>query len=139
MNNASLPLKVSAVLAALFGGMLLFAPNELVAVYKGTHLSSSGLYNSMLYGAALLGLAVVNWGVADSENTHEMHHVLLGNLVIDALGLAVAIERQLRDPETPAFAWFNVALFLVLAVWFAWMVYREMHEGLTSPPHGLQH
>ncbi len=72
----------------------------------------------MLYGAMMLGLSVLDWG-ASRMPSEQVRPVLLGNLVGFALGLAVALYRQLAVEGAPATAWINVVLFLVLVALFA--------------------
>lgn len=111
-------LKFSAIVAAFFGLALLLVPNALVAAYDGAELDATGLYNTMLYGGALCGLAVMNWYASDAP-WPEARLVVIGNLVGDSLGLGAAVYRQLVDPALPDAAWINVLLFLVFIVLFA--------------------
>jgi hypothetical protein len=109
-----------AVVAMAFGLALLFAPNALLALYKAEQLNASGLYNSMLYGACLVALAVMNWS-ASKAGELEARHVVLGTFVAHAIALLVALFRQLTDPAVPPAAWLNVLLFLIFAVLFGYL------------------
>lgn len=111
-------LRISAVMMVLFGVALLFAPNALVAAYKGPEMNAPGIYNSMLYGGSLVAFAAMNWAAA-TQPLAANRHVVLGNLVGNSIGFLVALARQLTDPAVPTAAWLNVAIFLVFAVLFA--------------------
>jgi glycerol uptake facilitator-like aquaporin len=91
-----------------------------LALYKAEPLNAPGLYNSMLYGACLVALAVMNWS-ASKAGELEARHVVLGTFVAHAIALLVALFRQLTDPAVPPAAWLNVLLFLIFAVLFGYL------------------
>lgn len=126
MNHA-MPLKIAAVVSALFGVVLLLAPNALMAMYRTTELAGPGLYNSMLYGGALIAFAVMFW-LAGALSEHEARTTILGGLVGNGLGLAVALYRQFADPNTPVAAWVNVGIFLAFTVVFAMLYFRSEEQ-----------
>lgn len=115
-------MKGTAIVAVLFGLPLLLAPNELLALYRAPELNVSGIYNSMLYGACLIAVGVMNWMAADGTDA-EARPVIVGAFVLNALGLAVALLRQLTDQAPPG-AWTNVAIFLVLTILYAGLLPR---------------
>jgi hypothetical protein len=131
--NRSLIMKIEAVISAVFGLALLFAPNALVAMYKAEPMNGPGIYNSMLYGAALIALALMNWQTSGANAT-EAKHVILGTLVANSLGFLVGLTRQLTDPSVPATAWFNVVLFLVFAILYGYLQFARAPAG--SPAAG---
>jgi hypothetical protein len=123
--NRSLIMKALAVVSAVFGLLLLFSPNGLMAMYGAPEMNAPGVYNAMLYGGCLLALAVMNW-TASSGTAVEARHVVLGTLVANTIGFVVALVRQVTEPTVPATAWLNVLLFLVFAVLFGYLeVARE--------------
>ena len=117
MNQRTV-MRLAAVISALFGVALLLAPNTLMALYQAQLFNSPGIYNAMGYGAALLGLAAMNWN-ASSDTLQGARHVILGTLVFLVIGLVAALVRQLVDPVVPVTAWGNVVLFAVLALLYA--------------------
>ena len=132
MNHSPI-MKIQAVLSALFGLALLFAPNALLAAYKADPMNAPGVYNSMLYGGCLIALAVMNWN-ASRASAMEARHVILGTLVANAIGFVVALTRQLSDASVPPAAWFNVALFLVLAALYGYLQFAR--APAASPAAG---
>lgn len=131
--NHSLIMKCAAAVSAVFGLALLFAPNALLALYKAEQMNGPGIYNSMLYGGTLIALAVMNWN-ASQGSVLEARHVILGSFVAFAIGLVVALIRQLTDASIPASAWMNVVLFLVFGVLYAYLQFGQQRMG--SPAAG---
>lgn len=111
----SLPLKISAIVYAVFGIPLLLAPNGLMAIYGVEPMNHVGIYNTMLFGAAYIGFAVMTWAASRLEY-REARVAMLGALVANSLGFLVALYRQLTVPEVPAVSWVNVLL-----LGFSWM------------------
>ena len=119
----SVIMRATAAIAVLFGVPLLLAPNALLAMYRAGELNVPGVYNSMLYGACLVGLGVMNW-LAATASRAEARPVIAGSTVVTVLGFLVAISRQLMD-QAPPMAWFNVVLFFVLAVLYVGLLRGE--------------
>jgi hypothetical protein len=116
-------MKAGAVAAFVFGLPLLLAPNALLRVYDAPLLNGPGIYNSMIYGACLIAIGLMNW-LASSAPAAAARIVIAGTLVMSVLGLVVAICRPLVDPTIPPAAWLNAALFLVFAVLYAGLYFR---------------
>jgi hypothetical protein len=131
MNHSSI-MKGAAAVATVFGLALLLAPNALVALYKAPAMNEPGVYNSMLYGALLLGFAVMNWN-ASQATALQARPVILGSFVSYALALAVALIRQLTAPA-PAAAWLNVAIFLVFTALYGYLTFA--HQPAAAPAAG---
>ena len=132
--NRSLIMKALAVVSAVFGLAMLISPNGLMAVYGADPLNAPGVYNSMLYGGCLLGLAVMNWTASDSA-AGQARHVILGSLVANVLGLVIALVRQVTDASVPVTAWLNVLLFLVFAVLFGYLQFAGEPAGQSAAGH----
>ncbi len=124
--------RISAAVMALFGVTLLLMPNTLLAMYGGQMMNGPGVYNSMLYGGALVAMAVMNWS-ASHLMLAETRSIVLGNLVANCLGFIGAIFRQLTDATVPPTAWLNVAIFLVFVVMFA-QLQRRMKAAAQALP-----
>ena len=83
-------LSIAAVLAWLFGAMLLLAPGPF---YAPTGLAMTPMVATVAqaHGATLVGLGVINW-MARGANRQGLVAVLAGNLVVQILSLGVAIR-----------------------------------------------
>ena len=127
-------LKASAAVMAVFGAVLLLAPNALIVLYQAPAMNSPGVYNTMLYGTMLIAFAVLNWASAHAPVAAHAAPVLLGNLVGDVMGLAVTLYLQVTDPVVPRAAWTNVVLFLVFGVLFAqaWLRLRAGRGAVAA-------
>jgi hypothetical protein len=120
LNNL---LVVAAVIGAIFGVAFLVASGPLLAVY-GITLDKAGALVAQLFGALLIGLAVLNWfarGVTDPEARNA---VVLGNLAGDVVGFVVILIGQLAGIAN-ALGWANVAIYLLLAMGFAYVQFME--------------
>jgi hypothetical protein len=83
-------ISIAAVLAWLFGVMLLFAPAELSAP-AGIAMTPMIATLAQAHGATLVGLGVVNW-LARNADRQGLIAVLTGNLVVQVLSLFVVIR-----------------------------------------------
>ncbi len=83
-------LSIAAVLALLFGAMLLLAPGPF---YSPTGLVMTPMVATIAqaHGATLVGLGVINW-MARGASRQGLVAVLTGNLVVQILSLGVAIR-----------------------------------------------
>ena len=124
-------MKAGAVVAILFGVPLVLAPNTLLAMYGAALLNGPGIYNSMLYGAALIAIGLMNW-MGSTAPAPAARIVIAGTLVMNVLGLVVAVYRQLVDTSIPAAAWLNVGIFLVLAVLYAALYFRPAEAAAAA-------
>lgn len=126
MNQKSV-MRAGACVTTLFGAALLLAPNMLNAVYQAPAMNGPGIYNSMGYGACLLGLSFMNWKAAESDASGA-RLVVTGTLIYLVLGLVAALARQLMDPSLPATAWGNVVLLGVFAA-----LYYRIFAAVGNP------
>jgi len=124
--NHRIVLRAAAVVAAVYGVMLVFAPNTLMSMYRTSAVEGVGMYFAMLSGAMLLGWAVMNWASSNAPAIAEIHYVLLGNLVAQGAGLLVTLFRQMTHAGAPDTGWITVGIFLVFTALFA-------HQYLASP------
>ena len=125
MNHSTI-MKAAAIVSALFGVALLLAPNALLEMYKGQQLNSPGIYNSMLAGAYLLAIAVMNWNASKEPSIAGARHVILGTFAGMILGLAVTVIRQLTDASLPASGWLNVVIFAVFSGLFGYLQFTQV-------------
>lgn len=119
--NHRIILKSAAVVATLYGIILVIAPNTLMSMYRSEMLEGSGMYFAMLSGAMLLGWGVMNWAASNAPAIAEIHYVLLGNVVAEGIGLLVTLYRQLTYAGAPQSGWLNVAIFLAFTALFGWL------------------
>jgi hypothetical protein len=83
-------ISIAAILAWLFGAMLLIVPAEM---YAPTGIAMTPMIATLAqaHGATLVGLGVVNW-LARNADRQGLIAVLTGNLVVQVLSLCVVIR-----------------------------------------------
>jgi len=116
-------LTIAAVVAVVFGLAFVLVTGPLLSVY-GITLDKAGTLVAQLFGASLLGFAVLNWfarGVTDREARQA---ILLANLASDAVGFVMALIGQLAGVAN-ALGWSTVALYLLLALGFAYFQFMK--------------
>jgi len=120
-------LSITAVIAFVYGiGFILF-PAGLTNLY-GVTLEPIGIYVAQLFGAVLLGLAIINWSARDAR---VMDGVLTGNLVANTIGFLVTLSGQVgQTGGINALGWFTVVLYLFLAVGHGY--YRFVARGAVG-------
>jgi hypothetical protein len=133
MNHSTI-MKCAAVLAAIAGLACLFAPNQMLSLYGAPALNGPGLYNTMLYGALLIGFAVMNWRASQGTSAAAAQ-VILGAFVAYALALLVSLIQQLTTPM-PAAGWINVAIFAVFTVLFGYLQFGPQAGDKAVPAAG---
>lgn len=83
-------LAIAAVLAWIFGAMLLVAPGPFYAP-TGIAMTPMAATVAHAHGATLIGLGVVDW-LARAADRRGLSAVLRGNLVVQVLSLGVVIR-----------------------------------------------
>lgn len=114
---------VTAVVAILFGIAFVLAAGPLISLYGGT-LTPAGTVVAQLFGAALIGYAVVNWFARNAKETEALRAIVLANFVADAIGFVVALLGQLSGAAN-ALGWSTVAIYLLLALGFGYFQFMK--------------
>ena len=98
-------LAIAAVLAWLFGLMLLLAPTQYYAPV-GLMMTPMLATIAQAHGATLIGLGTINWMVRHAQG-RGLLAVLAGNLVVQILSFGVAVRTSMLGAgvsAAPAFA-----------------------------------
>jgi hypothetical protein len=112
-------LVVAAIIGAAFGVAFVVASGPLLSVY-GITLDKAGTLVAQLFGALLIGLAVLNWFARSVTDPDARQAVVLGNLTGDVVGFVVILIGQLAGIAN-TLGWVNVAIYLVLGLGFAYV------------------
>ncbi len=107
---------VSAVVALSFGIAAVLAAGS-VASFYGATLNPAGTIIAQLFGATLIGFAVLNWLAKNAKEGEALRAIVLANLVGDTIGFIVALLGQLSGALN-AFGWAGVVINLILALGF---------------------
>jgi hypothetical protein len=116
-------LVVSAVIGAVFGAAFLVASGPVAAIY-GVTLDRAGMLMAQLFGAALLGFAVLNWFARNVVDPQARQAVVLANLTGDVVGFVVILIGQLGGIAN-ALGWSSVVIYLLLALGFAYIQFMQ--------------
>jgi Ca2+/H+ antiporter len=133
MRRSSI-MKGTAIVAVFFGIPLMLSPNAVLAVYSAPLANAPGVTNSMLYGACLVAIGLMNW-MAAAQSTAAARPVVIGSFVVTVLGTLISLQRQLTD-QAPAAAWLNVALYAVLLLLYGRLLLRREAAREPSPVAG---
>jgi len=109
---------VAGVIAIVFGLAFLLVPEQLMSQYGLTGGDATLFYIARLFGAALVGIGLMNWSARNSAASSARGAIVQGNLVADAIGTLVAVMAQL-DGVTNALGWSTVAIYALLTLGFA--------------------
>lgn len=116
-------LVVAAIIGAAFGVAFVVASGPLLSVY-GITLDKAGTLVAQLFGALLIGLAVLNWFARNVTDPEARQAVVYGNLVGDVIGFVVILIGQLAGIAN-AVGWSSVAIYLLLALGFAYVQFMQ--------------
>lgn len=116
-------LVIAAAVAAVFGVGFVVASGPLLSVY-GITLDKAGTLIAQLFGALLIGQAVLNWFARNLTDPEARRAVVFGNLAGDAVGFVVILSGQLAGIAN-ALGWVNVAIYLLLALGFAYVQFMQ--------------
>jgi hypothetical protein len=109
---------IVAVVAGLFGLGFVFIPDQVLSYY-GAAPDASVHYMAQLFGAALLGIAVILWLCKDVEDSPARQAILLGLFVAEGVGFVVALITQLGGGIN-ALGWSTVLIYLLFALGFGY-------------------
>ena len=116
-------LVISAVIAGVFGVGFVVASGPLLSVY-GVTLDKAGTLVAQLFGASLVGIAVLNWLARNVTDPDARRAVIFANLTQDVVGFVVILIGQLAGIPN-AFGWSNVAIYLLLALGFGYVQFMR--------------
>jgi hypothetical protein len=120
-------LVIAAVIAGVFGVGFVVASGPLLSVY-GVTLDKAGTLVAQLFGASLVGIAVLNWLARNVTDPDARRAVIFANLVQDVVGFVVILIGQLAGIPN-AFGWSNVAIYLLLALGFGYVQFMRPRAG----------
>ena len=114
---------IAAAVAAVFGLAFVLVTGPLLSIY-GITLDKAGTLVAQLFGAALIGFAVLNWFARNVTDGGARQAIVLGNLASDAVGFVMILIGQLAGVAN-ALGWSSVAIYLLLALGFAYFQFMK--------------
>lgn len=111
----------ASIVAFVFALGFILMPAQLTSFYNVT-LNEGGVFIGQLFGAALLGFAVLNWFGRHFSDDQARQGLINANLAGDAVGFIFALMGQLGGvPGVNALGWSTVVLYLILAAGFGYL------------------
>ena len=120
---------VNAIIAAVFGLGFVFAPGQVTSLYS---LETGAVleYVAQLFGAALLGFAVLTWFARNVADSEARRAILLAMFVGDGVGFVLALIAQIQGIQN-AMGWSTVVIYLLLALGFGY--FRFIAKETPAP------
>jgi hypothetical protein len=118
-------MSAGAAVLAIGGLALLFTPGEILPLLSGSGPAAVAPLVLQLWGAALLGLAAVNWtGRGLTLGGIYGRALVLGNTMHWTVG-GLTLLRAVLDHPGSAALWVAAVLYGGFAVAFAWLLTRD--------------
>ena len=119
---------VNAIVALLFGLGFVLVPEATLAPY-GVTTDQAGIDIARLFGAAVLGYAVLTWSARKSEESAARRAIVLALFLSFSIGLVVTVVNQLSGVAN-ALGWSTVAIYLLFALGYGYFQFAQP----SSPP-----
>jgi hypothetical protein len=113
---------VSAVILGLFGLSMIFNSANMAKGF-GLDLNDLSVVLFRDLGSTLIGVAVINWMARGIQDGKALKAIVLGNLVIQVLGVIVNVA-DITQGYMGSGGWVGVLLHAVLAAGFAYYYLR---------------
>ena len=114
---------VNAVIAGLFGIAFVVVPARILAIYGITVDAQFDLVGQ-LFGAALLGYALLTWTARNAVPSDARGAIVLALFMSNAIAFVIALIAQLRNVVNQV-GWSTVAIYLLLALGFGYFQFKE--------------
>ena len=135
--NTKIWMTLSSLLLALAGGVALFAPEVLLALFGGEATATGLEVLVQLMGGLYFAMAMMNWTAKDSAiggiyarpvSLANLAHFFIGSLLL----LRPVLSAALQGPLLGLFL-----IYTIFAVYFAWLVFvaTGLPKGSTMGGH----
>ncbi|MEJ2486114.1 MAG: hypothetical protein P8Y68_10300 [Anaerolineales bacterium] len=121
--NFSFLMIINAIVAVVFGVGFVFAPGQTLSYY-GISPDAAFRLVAQLFGAALVGFAVLTWSARNAAASEARNAILLALFVSDGIGLILSLIGQIQGVPN-ALGWLNVAIYLFLTLGFGYFLFSK--------------
>jgi len=118
---------INAIVAVLFGIAFVLAAGPLLLLY-GITLSPGGAIVARLFGAALIGFAVILWFARNVKESEPRRAIVLGFFIEHVIGFIVALLGQLSGVVNNL-GWSTVVIYLLLALGFGYFQFLKPSDS----------
>ena len=113
---------INAVISTVFGIAFVVIPEQLLLLYGNSNAAME--YLGQLFGAALIGFAILTWLVRDSKNNEMLKAITLALFISYAIGFVVAFVGQLEGVIN-SLGWSTVAIYFFLSIGFGYFRFKK--------------
>jgi hypothetical protein len=114
---------INTVISAVFGIAFVLVPAQVLQLY-GITADAPFKMVGQLFGAALIGFAVLTWSARSAADSVARRAIVLALFVGDGIGFIVALVGQLAGVVN-ALGWSTVIIYLLLAVGFGYIQFTQ--------------
>lgn len=114
---------INTVIAGLFGIAFALIPWQVLSLY-GVQPNPAINYVGELFGAALIGFAVLTWTARNAAESDARTAIVRALFIGDAVGFIVALIAQL-GAVVNNLGWSTVIIYLFLAVGFGYFYFAK--------------
>lgn len=127
--KAKLFLIVDAIILLLFAVGYLLSPQWVLKQFDIT-VNAGGVMMAQLFGATILGIAILNWLSRGVHYFEELQSVALANFVGHGLAFVVLLWQKLNGVGNE-YCWFVIGFTLLFALAFGYFSF--VHTGMEKP------
>ena len=120
---------VDAIILLLFAMGYLLTPQWILSQFDIT-VNDGGVMMDQLFGATVLGIAVLNWLSREAHYFEELRPVALANFVGHGLVFVVLLLQKMNGLGN-GYCWFVIAFALIFTLAFGYFSF--VHTGMEKP------
>lgn len=124
-------LTINAVVAGVFGVAFVLVPGQVFSLY-GAQGSDALTYMGRLFGAAILGYAVLSWFARDVAESEARRAIVLALFIGYVAGFVLSLIGQLGGVVN-ALGWSTVAIYLLFTIGFGYFQFMKPMARVTPP------
>ncbi|MCK4558660.1 MAG: hypothetical protein KAV45_02680 [Calditrichia bacterium] len=121
--NLRILMVINTVIAGLFGIAFVLIPWQVLSLY-GVQPNPAINYIGELFGAALIGFAVLTWTARNAADSDARTAIVRALFIGDAVGFIVALIAQL-GAVVNNLGWSTVIIYLFLAAGFGYFHFTK--------------
>jgi hypothetical protein len=119
---------IKAIIVFVYGIAFVLVPARTMSLY-GMTLQQDGALMTQFFGASFILLGIVLWsGRKAARSEVALKGIVLAVVIGDLIGFVVALMAQLNGVMN-VFGWGNVAIYLILALAFAYFLITKPAES----------
>ncbi len=114
---------ISAVILVVFGLAFVIIPERLLLLY-GNPVDAPMKYLGQLFGAALIGFAVLTWSARNSSDSSARKAIILSLFIGHGIGFIVALIGQFNNVVN-TLGWSTVAIYFLISLGFGYFRFKK--------------